>query len=76
MTAVAAPQHVGALRRAAAAPGDASTPRPNAGGARQATQPCPQCVEMNKPHGPFRIYGNTYFVGTNGLSSILIVSRC
>ena len=74
MTAVAAPQHVGALRTAAAAPGHASTSRPNAGGARQATQPCPQCVEMNKPHGPFRIYGNTYFVGTNGLSSILIVS--
>ena len=29
-------------------------------------------AEMNVPHAPFRIYGNTYFVGTNGLSSILI----
>jgi metallo-beta-lactamase class B len=32
---------------------------------------CPDCV---KPHKPFRIYGNTYYVGTEGLSSILITS--
>jgi metallo-beta-lactamase class B len=32
---------------------------------------CPGCT---KPHKPFRIYGNTYYVGTDGLSSILITS--
>ncbi|MEJ0100649.1 MAG: subclass B3 metallo-beta-lactamase [Pseudomonadota bacterium] len=29
---------------------------------------------MNQPHKPFQIYGNTYYVGTEGISSILIVS--
>jgi metallo-beta-lactamase class B len=32
---------------------------------------CPECV---KPHKPFKIFGNTYYVGTEGLSSILITS--
>ncbi len=35
---------------------------------------CPNCVAWNKPHPAFKIYGNTYYVGTNGLSSILITS--
>ncbi|MEO6079289.1 MAG: subclass B3 metallo-beta-lactamase [Steroidobacteraceae bacterium] len=29
---------------------------------------------MNKPHKPFLIHGNTYFVGTQGLSSILVTT--
>src|SRR5215471_11246801 len=29
----------------------------------------------NAPQDPFRIYGDTYFVGTHGLSSILITSK-
>jgi metallo-beta-lactamase class B len=33
---------------------------------------CPDCL---KPHKPFRIFGNTYFVGTEGLSSILVTSE-
>ena len=28
----------------------------------------------NTPHAPFRIFGNTYYVGTAGLSAILITS--
>jgi metallo-beta-lactamase class B len=32
-------------------------------------------VEWNAPGEPFRIYGNTYYVGTAGLSSILITSE-
>jgi metallo-beta-lactamase class B len=32
------------------------------------------CVECTKAHKPFRIFGNTYFVGTEGLSSILVTS--
>ena len=36
--------------------------------------PCARCDEWNKPHAPFKIYGNTYYVGTAEISSILIVS--
>lgn len=36
---------------------------------------CPSCAVWNAPHKPFRIYGNSYWVGTNGLGSILIVGR-
>ncbi|HYB96743.1 MAG TPA: subclass B3 metallo-beta-lactamase [Vicinamibacterales bacterium] len=33
---------------------------------------CSMCDEWNKPREPFRIYGNSYYVGTDGLSAILI----
>jgi metallo-beta-lactamase class B len=33
---------------------------------------CDDCEEWNKPREPFKIFGNTYFVGTDGLSAILI----
>ena len=33
---------------------------------------CDSCDEWNKPREPFRVFGNTYFVGTDGLSAILI----
>jgi metallo-beta-lactamase class B len=33
---------------------------------------CERCDEWNEPFGPFRIYGNTWYVGTDGLSSILV----
>lgn len=36
---------------------------------------CPSCAEWNAPQKPFRIFGNTYWVGTHGLGSILITSR-
>ena len=35
---------------------------------------CPPCKVWNQPQEPFKIYGNTYYVGTHGLSSILITS--
>lgn len=35
---------------------------------------CARCAEWNLPQKPFRIFGNTYYVGTHGLSSILITS--
>ncbi len=38
------------------------------------THPCAQCAEWNKPQTPFRIFGNSYYVGTHGLSSVLITS--
>ena len=42
----------------------------------QSTAPaCKNCAEWNRPQAPFRIYGNTYYVGPHGLSSILITSN-
>jgi len=35
---------------------------------------CPSCAEWNAPQRPFRIYGNTYYVGTRGLSALLVTS--
>ena len=48
----------------AVAPGVAET---------MATQ-CASCAAWNAPQTPFRIYGNTYYVGTHELSAILIAS--
>jgi metallo-beta-lactamase class B len=35
---------------------------------------CPSCAVWNAPVDPFRVFGNTYYVGTEGLSSVLITS--
>jgi len=42
--------------------------------AQSRTSTCALCVEWSRPQKPFRIFGNTYYVGTHGLSSILITS--
>jgi metallo-beta-lactamase class B len=45
------------------------------GGAAAAQQPtCQSCAAWNVTQAPFRVYGNTYYVGVRGLSSILITS--
>jgi metallo-beta-lactamase class B len=36
---------------------------------------CGNCADWNQPQAPFRIFGNTYYVGVHGLSSVLIVTR-
>jgi metallo-beta-lactamase class B len=36
-------------------------------------QQCPHCAEWNAPQAPRRVFGNTYWVGTAGLGSVLIV---
>ena len=54
---------VGALAYAA----DALLPDP--------PQVCTQCEAMNRPHEPFRVFGNTYYVGVAGVSSVLITSE-
>lgn len=41
----------------------------------QATINCSSCAEWNRPQTPFPIFGNTYYVGPHGLSSVLIVSE-
>ncbi len=35
---------------------------------------CTHCKEWNVPHKPFKIYGNTYYVGTAELSALLVTS--
>jgi metallo-beta-lactamase class B len=35
---------------------------------------CASCAAWNVPQTPFRIYGNTYYVGTHELSAILVAS--
>src|SRR5215813_653800 len=35
---------------------------------------CKNCAVWNAPQQPFKIYGNTYYVGTHGLGSVLITS--
>src|SRR4026208_2504493 len=36
---------------------------------------CDDCSRWNAPREPFRIFGNTYYVGVADLSSILIAGR-
>ncbi len=35
---------------------------------------CESCDAWNAPHEPFRVFGNTYYVGTAGLSAVLIAT--
>jgi metallo-beta-lactamase class B len=44
------------------------------GGASAASIDCPMCTAWNKDQAPFQIFGNTYYVGTHGLSSVLVTS--
>jgi metallo-beta-lactamase class B len=39
-----------------------------------ASAAAPDLKAMNEPHKPFKIYGNTYYVGTAGISSVLVTS--
>ena len=52
--------------------GCASAPREEPGAS--ALTPCTNCARWNVPHEAVPIYGNTYYVGTNGLGSVLITS--
>ena len=35
---------------------------------------CDSCAEWNAPQPPFRVFGNTYYVGTAGLGAVLVTS--
>lgn len=35
---------------------------------------CPSCAEWNAPQTPMRLFANTYYVGTRGLTALLITS--
>jgi metallo-beta-lactamase class B len=45
-----------------------------AGSVHAAAIDCTRCADWNKEQTPFQIYGNTYYVGPHGLSSVLITS--
>lgn len=36
---------------------------------------CAACPEWNRPQQPFRVYGDTYYVGPRGLTAILLTSK-
>jgi metallo-beta-lactamase class B len=36
---------------------------------------CDACAEWNAPRAPFKVFGNTYFVGTAGLGSMLLTDE-
>lgn len=36
---------------------------------------CPSCAAWNAPRPPVRLFGNTYWVGTQGLGAVLITSE-
>ena len=42
---------------------------------QSASATCSSCADWNRPQAPFRIFGNTYYVGTHGLTSVLITSE-
>jgi metallo-beta-lactamase class B len=42
--------------------------------AARAQPPCSDCPVWNMPQEPFRIFGNTYYVGPHGLSVVLVTS--
>lgn len=46
-----------------------------AGTVGYSAQQCPRCAEWNAPQRPVRIHGNTYYVGTRGLSAVLVTSN-
>jgi metallo-beta-lactamase class B len=38
-------------------------------------KPCGSCEAWNAPQEPYRIFGNTWYVGTAGLSAVLVTSK-
>jgi metallo-beta-lactamase class B len=43
--------------------------------AQERPSSCADCPGWNMPQQPFKVYGNTYYVGTHGLSSLLVTSE-
>jgi metallo-beta-lactamase class B len=35
---------------------------------------CDSCAEWNTPRAPFRLYGNSYYVGVEGISAVLVAT--
>jgi metallo-beta-lactamase class B len=58
----------------AAAHGLAREAHPQASDSAYTESECPRCATWNTPTPGVRLFGNTYFVGTRGLSAVLITS--
>ena len=56
---------IGALLMLALSPAAASDEKPIH---------CGNCAGWNAPHAPFKLHGNSYYVGTEGLSAVLITT--
>jgi metallo-beta-lactamase class B len=63
------PQQPAAPAAPAAPPGSSAVLRPDP------PTICGSCAEWNAPRPPFKVFGNTYFVGSMGLSSLLIATE-
>ncbi len=57
---------------AAQVPGSAQAGESETAG--YSSEACPSCTTWNAPRPAFRIHGNTYYVGTEGLSAVLVTS--
>lgn len=56
----------------------AALPSPSSAGSPLLADPaivCDSCAEWNTPRAPFRLFGNTYYVGVAGISAVLIASE-
>ena len=47
---------------------------PAAPSAAYSVEQCPRCAEWNAPTDPVRLFGNVHYVGTRGLSALLLTS--
>ncbi|HEX7018651.1 MAG TPA: subclass B3 metallo-beta-lactamase [Gemmatimonadaceae bacterium] len=63
-----------ALVVAALVPVPVVAQRPGTAAAGRPTAKCASCAQWNAPAAPRRLFGNTYYVGTRGLSAILLTS--
>ena len=59
-----------ALALAGSAP--AAAPVPNPLFLPETPNPCTSCAAWNRPHPPVRVFGNTWWVGVEGLSAVAI----
>jgi metallo-beta-lactamase class B len=61
---------IAAVALPAALPAQGASPAP----ADLTATRCDGCAEWNEPQRPFRVHGNTWYVGTRGLSALLVTS--
>ena len=54
--------------------GGAQAQRPDSSTVGYSATDCPSCAEWNAPTAPVHLFGNVNYVGTRGLSSILLTS--
>jgi metallo-beta-lactamase class B len=63
-----------ALSAASVACAGAAQPAQSVASVAPAQPACADCAVWNAPQRPFRVFGNSYYVGTHGLSALLVTS--